>query len=155
MLDTGSSRFTVSYQSAHRRITTHKVCKADPERRTDRYRREERLTSEIRRVWEENFQVYGARKVWRQQRREGIDVACCTVERLMHRLGIRGVVRGQPHFTTISDPAQQRAPVLVTRNVTETQPNQIWVANFIYAATWSGFVYVAFAIDVYARCIVG
>ena len=106
-------------------------------------------------MWEENFCVYGARKVWRQLRREGVKVARCTVERLMRRLGIRGVVRGQRPFTTISDPGQKRAPDLVKRDFTAMRPNQLWVADFTYVATWSGFVYVAFVIDVYARCIVG
>ncbi|QEA38687.1 IS3 family transposase [Pistricoccus aurantiacus] len=133
----------------------HKALEADPERRPERHRRDKWLMAEIQRAWEENFCVYGARKIWRQLRREGIDVARCTVERLMHRLGIRGVVRGQRHFTTISDPAQQRAPDLVKRDFTATRPNQLWVADFTYVATWSGFVYVAFVIDVYARCIVG
>ncbi len=132
-----------------------KALEAVPERRPERHRRDEWLTAEIQRAWEDNFSVYGARKVWRQLRREGIDVARCTVERLMRRLGIRGVVRGQRHFTTISDPAQQRAPDLVKRDFTATRPNQLWVADFTYVVIWSGFVYVAFVIDVYARCIVG
>ncbi len=133
----------------------HKALEADPERRADRYRQDAFLTAEIQRVWEENFCVYGARKVWRQLRREGVNVARCTVERLMRRLGIRGVVRGQRPFTTISDPGQKRAPDLVKRDFTAMRPNQLWVADFTYVATWSGFVYVAFVIDVYARCIVG
>ncbi|KJD18092.1 transposase, partial [Vreelandella aquamarina] len=101
-------------------------------RRADRYRQDAFLTAEIQRVWEENFCVYGARKVWRQLRREGVNVARCTVERLMRRLGIRGVVRGQRPFTTISDPAQKRAPDLVKRNFTAMRPNQLWVADFTY-----------------------
>ena len=133
----------------------YKALETDPERRGDRYRQDAFLTAEIKRVWEENFCVYGARKVWRQLRREGVNVARCTVERLMRRLGIRGVVRGQRPFTTISDPDQKRAPDLVKRDFTAMRPNQLWVADFTYVATWSGFVYVAFVIDVYARCIVG
>ncbi len=96
----------------------------------------------------------GARKVWRQLRLEGVNVARCTVERLMRRLGILGVVRGQRPFTTISDPGQQKAPDLVKLDFTAMRPHQLWVADFTYVATWSGFVYVAFVIDVYARCIV-
>lgn len=133
----------------------HKALETDPERRADRYRQDALLTAEIQRVWEDNFCVYGARKVWRQLRREGVNVARRTVERLMRRLGIRGVVRGQRPFTTISDPGQKRAPDLVKRDFTAMRPNQLWVADFTYVATWSGFVYVAFVIDVYARCIVG
>jgi transposase InsO family protein len=133
----------------------HNACETQPELRAVRHRRDEFLMAEIQRVWEENFRVYGARKVWHQLRRENVDVARCTIERLMRRLGIRGVVRGQRPFTTISDPTQQPAPDLVKRNFTATRPNQLWVADFTYVATWSGFVYVSFVIDVYARRIVG
>ncbi len=113
------------------------------------------MKPEIQRVWDENLQVYGVRKVWRQLNREGIPVARCTVERLMREMGLRGVVRGKKKITTISDPTQQRAPDLVKRTFKASRPNQLWVADFTYVATWSGFVYVAFVIDVYARCIVG
>ncbi len=95
------------------------------------------------------------RKVWLQLNREGYAVARCTVERLMRDLGLRGVVRGKKQITTISDPKQERAPDLVNRNFKATRPNQLWVADFTYVATWSGFVYVAFVIDVFARSIVG
>jgi transposase InsO family protein len=133
----------------------HKACQADPDRRSARAKRDEQLGVEVQRVWEENFRVYGARKVWRQLGREGISVARCTVERLMQKIGIHGVVRGKKPFTTVSDPEQERAPDLVKRQFTATRPNQLWVADFTYVATWSGFVYVAFVIDVYARAIVG
>jgi transposase InsO family protein len=110
---------------------------------------------QIERAWEENFRVYGARKVWRQLTREGFTVARCTVERLMRKMGLQGIVRGKRRITTISDPAQERAPDLVKRTFTASRPNQLWVAEFTYVTTWSGFVYVAFVIDVYARSIVG
>ena len=133
----------------------HKACEADPDRRSARAKRDEQLGIEVQRVWEENFRVYGARKVWRQLGREGVSVARCTVERLMQKIGIHGVLRGKKPFTTVSDPEQERAPDLVKRQFTATCPNQLWVADFTYVATWSGFVYVAFVIDVYARAIVG
>jgi len=106
-------------------------------------------------VWKENFRVYGARKVWRQMNREGIRVARCTVERLMRRLGIKGVVRGRRCRTTISDAAAVRPLDLVNRDFRATRPNQLWVADLTYVATWIGFVYVAFITDVFARRIVG
>ena len=120
-----------------------------------RHRRDQALKPHIQRVWDENYQVYGARKIWLQLNRERIIVARCTVERLMREMGLRGVVRGKKQITTISDPKQDRAPDLVKRIFKVTRPNQLWVADFTYVATWSGFVYVAFVIDVYARCIVG
>jgi len=133
----------------------HKACEADPDKRSTRAKHDEQLSIEVQRVWEENYRVYGARKVWRQLGREGFSVARCTVERLMQRIGIQGVVRGKKPFTTVSDPEQERAPDLVKRQFTATHPNQLWVADFTYVATWGGFVYVAFVIDVYARAIVG
>ncbi|MEN7974121.1 MAG: IS3 family transposase, partial [Verrucomicrobiota bacterium] len=133
----------------------HKACLADPERLSARAKRDRMLNVQIRRVWEENFQVYGVRKVWRQLRREGIAVARCTVERLMRQLGLQGITRGKKRHTTVSDPEQERAPDLVKRQFTATRPNQLWVADLTYVATWAGFVYVAFVIDVFARSIVG
>lgn len=133
----------------------YKVREADPERASARHQRDHVLLMAICRIWEENFQVCGARKVWRQLKREGISAARCTVERLMRQHGLRGVVRGQKPFTTISDPAQERAPDLVKRQFSATRPNPLWVADFTDVATWAGFVHVAFVIDVYARCIVG
>src|SRR5690606_5810049 len=110
---------------------------------------------EIERVWNENFRVYGVRKVWRQLRREGFAVARCTVERLMKRLGLRGVVRGKSVRTTISD-ANAPCPFdHVRRQFKADRPNALWVSDFTYVSTWQGFVYVAFVIDVYARRIVG
>jgi putative transposase len=120
-----------------------------------RRQRDEQLKVEIQRVWKANFEVYGARKVWRQLGREGIRVARCTVERLMGELGLRGVVRGKPKRTTTPDPQAQRPADLVRRNFTASRPNQLWVADLTYVRTWSGFDYVAFIIDAYSRLIVG
>ena len=133
----------------------HRAREADVSKVPVRHRRDQALKPHIQRVWDENQQVYGARKVWRQLKREGIIVARCTIERLMREMGLRGVVRGKRQITTISDSKQNRAPDLVKRIFKATRPNQLWVADFTYVATWSGFVYVAFVIDVYARCIVG
>jgi transposase InsO family protein len=107
-------------------------------------------------VWDEHEQVYGPQKVWKQLRREGIRAARCTVERLMRELGLRGTVRGRAwKITTQSDPAAMRPADLVDRQFVATRPNQLWVSDFTYVATWRGFVYVAFVIDVFARRIVG
>jgi transposase InsO family protein len=120
-----------------------------------RLQRDRALTREIRRVYDENFGVYGARKVWRQLAREEIVVARCTVERLMHSLGLQGVVRGRKCRTTIPDDNAARPLDRVNRQFQASRPNQLWVADFTYVATWSGFVYVAFVIDVFARRIIG
>jgi putative transposase len=120
-----------------------------------RLKRDLELSDDINRVWKENYRVYGARKVWRQMNREGIRVARCTVERLMRRMGIKGVVRGRRCRTTISDAAADHPLDLVNRDFKATRPNQLWVADLTYVATWSGFVYVAFITDVFARKIVG
>ncbi len=106
-------------------------------------------------MWNENFCVYGPRKVWKQLQREGIPVACCTVERLMRALALRGVVRGRRCKTTIPDAVAEHPRDLVDRDFTATRPNQLWVADLTYVATWQGFVYVAFVIDAFARRIVG
>jgi len=113
------------------------------------------LEHEIQRVWDENFQVYGANKVWRQLRREGIEVARCTVERLMKKLGIQGIRRGKKCWTTIADDLLDRPTDKVNRQFVATRPNQLWVADITFVTTWTGFVYVAFIIDVFARVIVG
>jgi len=133
----------------------HAHCQAAPERRSSRARRDEVLSGHIQRVWEENFQVYGVRKVWRQLLREGVMVARCTVERLMRRLGLQGVVRGKPVKTTISDKANPCPLDKVNRQFRAERPNALWVSDFTYVSTWQGFVYVAFVIDVFARRIVG
>ena len=133
----------------------HKARAADPERRPLRLRRDETLMPEIRRVHEENFGVYGARKMWRQLAREDIVVARCTVERLMRALGLQGVVRGRKCRTTIADDHAERPLDRVNRQFEATRPNELWVADFTFVATWTGFVYVAFVIDVFARRIIG
>jgi transposase InsO family protein len=132
-----------------------KAQQANPDRLSNRSKREAQLRPDIRRVWEENFQVYGARKVWRQMNREEIPVARCTVERLMQDLGLSGAVRGRKARTTITDDATARPADLVCREFTATGPNQLWVSDLTYVATWQGFVYVAFVIDVFSRMIVG
>jgi putative transposase len=121
-----------------------------------RARRDARLIIEIRRVWEENYQVYGARKVWRQLNREGITVARCTVERLMRAHGLVGALRGgtRPR-TTRPDPAATRPADLVDRQFTADRPNALWVADITYVPTWAGMAYVAFVTDVFSRRIVG
>ncbi|MFC5389763.1 IS3 family transposase [Brevundimonas bullata] len=133
----------------------HLAKRADPSRLSDRARQDEALRPEILRVFEENWRVYGVRKVWRQLGREGFDVARCTVARLMKSMGIQGVIRGKPHRTTIPD---KKAPCpldKVNRQFRVPAPNMLWVSDFTYVATWKGFVYVAFVIDAYARKIVG
>ena len=132
-----------------------KAQQADPARRSARARREATLQAEIARVWQANRRVYGARKVWRQLRREGTPVARCTVERLMRAAGLAGVVRGRRVRTTVPECAAERPLDLVQRQFRATRPNALWVADFTYVATWSGMVYVAFVIDVFSRRIVG
>jgi putative transposase len=120
-----------------------------------RRRRDEELKIELRRVHDDNFGVYGARKVWRQLHREGIAVARCTVERLMRELGLEGVRRGKTRRTTTPQEGAARPADLVERDFSATRPNQLWVADLTYVATWSGFVYVAFVVDAFSRFIVG
>jgi putative transposase len=117
--------------------------------------RDTKLKVEIARVHAEHFGVYGARKVWRQLHREGVAVARCTVERLMGELGLEGVRRGKPRRTTTPDAAAPRPADLVEREFSAQRPNQLWVADLTYVATWSGFVYVALVIDAFSRFLVG
>jgi transposase InsO family protein len=134
----------------HRRRELH------PETRPARVRRDDDLRAMIQRVWDENLRVYGVRKVWKQLRRQGVSVARCTVERLMRALGLQGATRGRAFKrTTIADERVPRPPDLVHREFHADAPNRLWVADFTYVATWSGFVYVAFVIDVFSRRIVG
>lgn len=133
----------------------HVAKRIDAGKRSARARRDAELKIEIERVFAENFGVYGARKVWRQLQREGFDVPRCTVERLMADLGLQGVVRGKPVRTTVSDKAAPCPLDHVNRQFHARRPNALWVSDFTYVATWSGFVYVAFVIDAYARRIVG
>ena len=133
----------------------HKLLEHNPERRSLRERRDEGLCLEIDRVWRESHCNYGARKVWKQMHREAIPVARCTVERLMAKLGIAGVRRGKRCITTIPSEMADKPLDLVQRQFVADRPNQLWVADITYVATWSGFVYVAFVIDVFSRWIVG
>jgi putative transposase len=133
----------------------HTARAIDPTRVPPRVRRDGELKVDIQRVWDENFEVYGARKVWRQLNREHISVPRCTVERLMRQLHLRGAVRGRAFKTTTSDDQLPRPVDLVNRNFIVRRPNALWVSDLTYVATWRGFAYVAFVIDAFARRIVG
>ncbi len=125
-----------------------------PEKRSQRDRRDDLLKQEIQRVYDENYSVYGVRKVWRQLQREGFSVARCTIARLMKRMGLTGVLRGKKVRTTVSRKAGA-AHDRVNRQFVAERPDQLWVADFTYVSTWQGFAYVAFIIDVFAGVIVG
>jgi putative transposase len=134
----------------------HAARRRDPELRPARAKRDEGLRAEIQRVYDENHRVYGADKVWLQLGREEIAVARCTVERLMRDMGLRGAVRGRAFTrTTVADDSAARPLDLVRRKFRASRPNQLWVADLTYVATWLGFVYVAFIIDAFSRMIVG
>ena len=133
----------------------HKARQSDPKRIPKRLQRDAGLRGSIRRIWEGNFRVYGARKVWRQLQREHIPAARCTVERLMRQEGLRGVVRGCKTRTTIANNLFEKPLDRVKRCFVASRPDELWVADFTFVATWTGFVYVAFVIDVFARRIVG
>ena len=133
----------------------HVARRAKPETAPARVKRDAMLSVEIKRVFDENFQVYGVRKVWRQLLREGYDVARCTVARLMKKMALQGVIRGRRVRTTVSDKATPCPLDHVNRRFRAPRPNVLWVSDFTYVATWTGFVYVAFVIDAYARRIVG
>jgi putative transposase len=133
----------------------HVAKRVDPERLSARAKQDMALKAEIARVFTENFEVYGARKVWRQLNREGVAVVRCTVERLMQDMGLQGVVRGKPVRTTVSDKATPCPLDHVNRQFHAPMPNVLWLSDFTYVSTWAGFVYVAFVIDAYARRIVG
>lgn len=134
----------------------HRAKRLDPDKRSARAKHDEKLRVEIQRVYDENQQVYGAKKVWRQLGREDIQVGRCTVERLMRSIGLRGAVRGRAFkLTTVADEALERPVDLVKRSFEADRPNKLWVADLTYVATWAGFVYVAFIIDVFSRFIVG
>ncbi|WP_417579281.1 IS3 family transposase [Nitrincola sp.] len=127
----------------------------DPELRPDRSKRDDQLCVEIQRVWDDNMQCYGVVKVWKQLLREQVEVARCTVRRLMQRLGLQGVRRGQAVRTTVPDDKAAYPQDRVQRYFHADQPNQLWVSDFTYVSTWQGWLYVAFVIDVFARRIVG
>ena len=133
----------------------HVAKRADPGKLSARTRRDATFLPEIQRVFDENFQVYGVRKVWRQMQREGHQLARCTVARLMRSAGLQGVISGKPVRTTIGDKAAPCPLDHVNRVFRAPAPNMLWVSDFAYVSTWSGFVYVAFVIDAYARRIVG
>ena len=134
---------------------SHAALRRDPVKGSARARRDAALREKIRRVFDDNFQVYGVRKVWRQLNREGENVARCTVARLMKAMGLRGAVRGKPVKTTVSDRSALCPLDKVNRQFEAPRPNALWVSDFTYVATWQGFVYVAFVIDTFARRIVG
>jgi len=134
----------------------HKVREADPDLRSVRAKRDEQLRPEIRRVWDQNFQVYGVEKVWTQLNREGARVARCTVARLMSDLGLSGVVRGKSFkVTTHAADGAERPSDLVDRDFSASRPNELWVSDLTYVRVGRTFVYVAFVIDAFARRIVG
>jgi putative transposase len=149
----GSSR-SAKYCRSPRQLTTPTLLDARGRRRRHRARRDAELCVVIRRVFDENFQVYGVRKVWRQMLREGHTIARCTVARLMKKMALQGVIRGKRVRTTISDKATPCPLDHVNRQFRAPRPNVLWVSDFTYVATWAGFVYVAFVIDA-ARPIVG
>ena len=138
---------STSYENVAKRL--------DVDRLSDRARSDIGMKIEIRRVFNENFQVYGVRKVWRQLQREGYDIARCTVARLMRSMSLLGIIRGKPVRTTFSDKAAPSPLDRLNRQFKAQAPNRLWVSDFTYVATWQGFVYVAFVIDVFARRIVG
>ena len=133
----------------------HKRLEKEPDRRSDRAKRDEHLKPEIQRVYDDNHRNYGARKVWKQLLREPIPVARCTVERLMKDMGLQGVRRGKRYRTTMPSEVAVKPLDWVNREFKAHGPNRLWVADITYVATWSGFVHVAFVIDVYSRYIVG
>jgi transposase InsO family protein len=133
----------------------HMAKRANADLLSDRAKRDMALKPEIKRVWKQNYKVYGVRKVWHQMRREGFDVARCTVARLMKDIGLEGVIRGKKHRTTIPDKSQPCPLDKVNRQFKAPAPNMLWVSDFTYVATWQGFVHVAFVIDAFARRIVG
>jgi len=135
----------------------HKLWQRKPEERPARAKRDEELRGRIQLAWDSNFEVYGARKIWKHLvNEEKVEVARCTVERLMRDLGLQGAVRGKRFkVTTHPDTGAVRPPDLVAREFTAARPNQLWVADLTYVATWRGFVYVAFVVDVFSRRIVG
>jgi putative transposase len=138
--------------SAYRRYAARR---RDPSLLSPRAQRDAKLLDKIEQIWNANLQVYGADKVWKQMNREGIAVARCTVERLMRRLGLRGAKRGKVVRTTVTDNKAQCPQDKVNRQFKADRPNQLWVSDFTYVSTWQGWLYVAFVIDVFARCIVG
>ena len=135
-------------------LTVEKHCFAR-EHRAKRDLHDFHHAEQIKRIWKESSGRYGVRKVWQQLKREGYVIARCTVARLMQKLGIQGVWRGKNKQTTRSRDDQKRADDLVKRNFNADHPDQLWVSDFTYIQTHSGWVYTAFIIDVFSRAIVG
>ena len=133
----------------------HAARQRKPELRCARAKTDDTLMEQIQQIWQSNMQVYGADKIWRQMNRQGVEVARCTVERLMKRLGLQGARRGKVIRTTVADKAVPCPLDRVNRQFKADRPNQLWVSDFTYVSTWQGWQYVAFVIDVYARRIVG
>lgn len=133
----------------------HAARQRNPQLRSQRAQRDEGLKADIQRVWHANWQVYGADKVWLQMNREGIQVARCTVERLMRAMGLQGARRGRAVRTTTPDTSAPCPLDHVNRQFKARRPNELWVSDFTYVSTWQGWLYVAFVVDVYARRIVG
>jgi transposase InsO family protein len=131
------------------------VCRADPSKASVRHQRDTELRPEIKRVWDENYQVYGVRKAWHQMKREHFELARCTVARLMKQLGIRGAARGKVVKTTVPVVSAPCPRDRVNRQFRAPAPNILWVSDFTYVSTWQGFIYVAFVIDTFADRIVG
>ncbi len=131
------------------------ACRADPSKASGRAQRDAELRPEIKRIWDDNYQVYGVRKAWHQLKREGFEVARCTVERLMKQIAICGAVRGKAVKTTVPDTSVPCPRDKVNRQFRASAPNLLWVSDFTYVSTWQGFVYVAFVIDTFADRIVG
>ena len=145
----------LSCRSPRLPTTSTNAANGNPPAGSARWHRDTELRPQVRRVWEQNYAVYGARKVWRQLHREGVGVARCTVERLMRQEGLKGVVRGKKQRTTIPAENAVRPADLVDRRFEADRPNRLWVADITYVPTWSGFAYAAFVVDVYARFIIG
>lgn len=141
-----------SAPSAYYRL---KARASNPVLRSDRAKADDQAMIQIRRVWDESGQRYGARKVWEQLKKDLVEIPRCRVERLMRKHGLEGVRRDKCARTTVSDPRSPCPTDLVRRNFRAEHPNQLWVSDFTYVSTWAGFVYVAFVVDVFARYIVG
>ncbi len=154
-MSTGSSRSALCCRLPRRPIAGTPPGAAISTLLSARAQRDVALMPAIEQVWNANLQVYGADKVWKQMNREGVEVARCTVERLMRRLGLRGVRRGKVVRTTISDTKAPCPLDKVNRQFKADRPNQLWVSDFTYVSTWQGWLYVAFVVDVFARRIVG
>ena len=129
--------------------------RADPAKASARCQRDIDLKPKIQKIWDDNWKVYGVRKAWRQLNREGVDVARCTVGRLMTSMGLRGIIRGKAMKTTVSNPLTPCPRDKVKRQFRAPAPNMLWVSDFTYVSTWQGFAYVAFVIDTFANRIVG